>query len=160
MSDPPIRVSAKAVIVDDGKILLTRNLHPEDPDGDFFLLPGGGQNHGEPLDDCLRREVLEETGYALEVGDVLWVRDYIGASHEFAAYEANVHQIEIMFSCSVDRSQPPVRPVEVDAWQISVDWVPLEELPNVRFFPETLVAGLVALVGGGATGPRYLGDVN
>ena len=160
MSGPPIRVASKAVIVDDGEILLTRNLHPEDPDGEFFLLPGGGQNYGEPLDDCLRREVCEETGYSVEVGDVLWVRDYIGAGHQFAAFEPDVHQIEIMFSCSVDRSRPPADPVEEDAWQLSVDWVPLEDLATLRFFPAALVPRLAALSGEGVDGPRYLGDVN
>ncbi|MDR9449735.1 MAG: NUDIX domain-containing protein [Acidimicrobiia bacterium] len=160
MPDHSIRVAAKAVIISDGKILLTRNLHPDDPGGEFFLLPGGGQNHGEPLDDCLRREVCEETGYPILVGDLLWVRDYIGASHEFAAHEPDVHQIEIMFSCSIDRSVAPSHAVEKDAWQLSVDWVPVEDLPNRRFFPSALVPHLVRLAGEGAGIPHYLGDVN
>ena len=160
MSSSPIRTAAKAVIVDNGQILLTRNLHPQDPEGEFFLLPGGGQHHGEPLDACVRREVWEETGYEVEVGDVLWVRDYIGASHEFAAYEPDVHQIEVMFACSVDRSRAPSRPVEEDAWQVSVDWVPIGDLTEVRFFPAFLVPNLVALFRDGVGTPRYLGDVN
>lgn len=160
MSSPFIRVATKAVIVDAGRILLTRNLHPQDQDGEFFLLPGGGQNHGEPLDACLRREVCEETGYAVDVGDVLWVRDYIGASHEFAAYEPDVHQIEVMFACTVDRSRPQSQPIEEDAWQISVDWVPIEDLTGVRFFPAALVPSLVALFRDGVKSPGYLGDVN
>jgi hypothetical protein len=53
----------------------------------------------------------------VEVGDVLWIRDYIGASHEFKAFEPDVHQIEVVFSCSVDRSRRPAQPVEEDAWQ-------------------------------------------
>jgi len=158
--DLPIRVAAKAVIIDEGEILLTRNLHPDDPDGEFFLLPGGGQHHGEPLDECLRREVCEETGYSVEVGDLLWVRDYIGASHAFAAYEPDVHQVEVMFSCSVDRSMPPAKPVEEDAWQLSVDWIRLEDLPEIRLFPAALVQYLVGPSGGEGRGPRYLGDVN
>jgi ADP-ribose pyrophosphatase YjhB (NUDIX family) len=160
MPDRCIRVAAKAVIISGGEILLTRNLHPEDPDGEFFLLPGGGQNHGEALDACLRREVCEETGYPIEVGDVLWVRDYIGASHEFAAHEPEVHQIEVMFSCSVDRSLPPSVPVEEDAWQLSVDWIPVQDLPGLRFFPSALVPHLVDLIGDGVGVPHYLGDVN
>jgi 8-oxo-dGTP diphosphatase len=156
----PIRVAAKAVIIDDDQILLTRNLHPNDPDGEFFLLPGGGQNHGETLEECLRREVLEETGYSTLVGDVLWVRDYIGANHDFAAYEPDVHQVEVMFSCSVDRSRPPAPPTEVDAWQLSVDWVTLGDLPDFRFFPAALVRGLVGVTEVGRSGASYLGDVN
>ncbi len=155
-----IRVAAKAVIIEDGEILLTRNLHPDDPDGEFFLLPGGGQHHGERLDECLRREVCEETGYSVEVEDVLWVRDYIGASHAFAALEPDVHQVEVMFSCSVDRSQARIEPMEVDAWQLSVDWIRLEDLPGLRLFPAALVRHLVGASGEEFGGSRYLGDVN
>ncbi|MDF1594706.1 MAG: NUDIX domain-containing protein [Acidimicrobiia bacterium] len=160
MVDIPIRVASKAVVIERGEILLTRNLHPDDPDGEFFLLPGGGQHHGEPLDECLRREVFEETGYSIEVGDVLWVRDYIGASHSFAAYEPDVHQVEVMFWCSVDRSQRPATPVEEDAWQLSVDWIRLEDLPHIRLFPAALVPGLIGMAAGRIDGARYLGDVN
>ena len=155
-----IRVAAKAVIVDGDEILLTRNLHPDDPAGEFFLLPGGGQHHGESLDECLRREVREETGYEVSVGDVLWVRDYIGTNHEFAAYEPDVHQVEVMFLCSVDRSRPPAAQTEADAWQISVDWICIEEVADLRFFPTALAPGLVDMSDAARAGASYLGDVN
>ncbi len=160
MDSRPIRVSAKAVVVDDGRVLLTRNFHPDDPGGEFYLLPGGGQDHGEPLADCLRREVREETGYSVAVGDILWVRDYIGASHQFAAYEAGVHQVEIMFACTIDRSRPPETLVDPDTWQLSVEWMPVSDLPNVRLFPRTLVPDLVRWAGEKWPGAAYLGDVN
>ena len=92
----PIRVAAKAVVIEEDEVLLTRNLHPDDPEGEFFLLPGGGQHHGESLGECVRREVCEETGYEVTVGDVLFVRDYVGANHQFAAYEPGVHQVEVI----------------------------------------------------------------
>lgn len=155
-----IRVAAKAVIIDGDEILLTRNLHPDDPDGEFYLLPGGGQHHGESLDDCVRREVCEETGYEVSVGEVLFVRDYIGASHQFAAYEPDVHQVEVMFACSVDRSLPPTQMTEADAWQLSVEWLPLVELSRVRFFPAAMLPGLLGLIGVDPAGATYLGDVN
>jgi ADP-ribose pyrophosphatase YjhB (NUDIX family) len=160
MESRPIRVAAKAVVVDGGRILLTRNLHPDDPEGEFYLLPGGGQDYGEPLADCLRREVCEETGYSVEVGDVLWVRDYIGARHEFAAYERDVHQVEIMFACTVDHTRPPVSLVAADTWQLSVEWVPVGDLTEVRLFPNSLVPELVRWVGERWPGAGYLGDVN
>lgn len=157
---PPIRVATKAVVIDGGEILLTRNLHPDDPDGEFFLLPGGGQNYGESLSECLQREVLEETGYGVSVGEVLFVRDYIGANHEFAAYEPDVHQVEVMFSCSVDRSEAPAERTETDEWQVSVDWVRIEDLADLRIFPKALAEFLVAGDRTGLPGARYLGDVN
>ena len=157
---PPIRVAAKAVVIDGGEILLTRNLHPNDPDGEFFLLPGGGQHYGESLSECVRREVLEETGYGVSVGDVLFVRDYIGANHEFAAYEPDVHQVEVMFSCAVDRSRAPAVPVEADDWQVSVEWVPVADLPDLRFYPAVMSSDLVRAADQDVGSARYLGDVN
>ena len=37
---------------------------------DFWLLPGGGAEPGESLEDCARREVYEETSH--RVGGPLW----------------------------------------------------------------------------------------
>ncbi len=160
MPEQAIRLSAKAVIVDDGAILLTRNRHPDDPGGDFYLLPGGGQRHKESLAACLRREVLEETGLSIVVGDVLWIRDYIGANHEFAAHDGDVHQEEVMFSCSIDVSVPAIAVAEPDEWQVGLEWVPLDQLSRIRLFPASLAPHLIAHAAGGREGPSYLGDVN
>jgi len=50
------RVSAKALIVIDGKLLLIRE------NGNHWDLPGGGVEHLEEIDMALRREVKEEIG--------------------------------------------------------------------------------------------------
>lgn len=64
-----IRNSAKAVIIDSGRLLLTRN---RDHIGTYYLFPGGGQEFGEPLADTVVRECLEEIGRTVEVSDLLW----------------------------------------------------------------------------------------
>lgn len=46
-----IRNSAKAVIMKDSRILLTKNT---DRDGVFYLFPGGGQDHSETLAEAVR----------------------------------------------------------------------------------------------------------
>jgi hypothetical protein len=81
-------------------------------------------------------------------------------NHEFAAYEPDVHQVEVMFSCSVDRSNPPAEPTESDAWQLSVEWVRIEDLTGLRIFPRALAELLVAVGRSGPPGASYLGDVN
>lgn len=53
----PIRNSAKAIIMEDEKILLTVN---KDDAGLFYLCPGGGQEHSESLRQAVIRECLEE----------------------------------------------------------------------------------------------------
>lgn len=57
MTEPRIRVSA--ILRWEGRILLLRH---EKPDGEAWLLPGGGVRLGESLVDALRRELEEETG--------------------------------------------------------------------------------------------------
>jgi hypothetical protein len=47
------RKSAKAVIVRDEKLLVIVKRGAE---GEYFVLPGGGQEHLESLPDALRRE--------------------------------------------------------------------------------------------------------
>ncbi|MBO5448453.1 MAG: NUDIX hydrolase [Ruminococcus sp.] len=34
---------------------------------DFYNIPGGGMNEGETPEQCLKREILEETGYECEI---------------------------------------------------------------------------------------------
>jgi len=51
------RVVAKALITnDEGKILVVKEGQ------DFWSLPGGGLEHGETAQECLRREIREEIG--------------------------------------------------------------------------------------------------
>jgi 8-oxo-dGTP pyrophosphatase MutT (NUDIX family) len=51
------RVSVKALVFDDHRRLLVI----QNRDGTWEL-PGGGWEHAETLDQCLRREILEELG--------------------------------------------------------------------------------------------------
>ena len=152
-----LRNSAKAVIVRDGELLVTRNRSADDPAGDWLLLPGGGQHPGETLTGALRREVAEETGYAVEPLRLLWIREYIGSRHEFALYDAGEHQIEFMFECRIVGSGEPQ---EIDAHQVGIDWVPLDRLQEVRLYPAALTERLATLAADGTVGPVYLGDVN
>jgi 8-oxo-dGTP diphosphatase len=58
------RVSAIVACVDDaGRVLLVRQT--SGPFADEWVLPGGGVERDERLEDAARRELLEETGYSV-----------------------------------------------------------------------------------------------
>lgn len=149
------RNSCKAVIVMNGKILLTLN---HDDTGDFYLLPGGGQKFGETLQQAMVREVLEETGWTVKPGALILVRDYIGSNHEFAQWEADVHQTELIFSAIPLRKEEQA--LKPDQWQTGVEWVESERLKNLRIFPSILKDILPEVISDTYQGSIYLGDIN
>ncbi|MFF4014361.1 NUDIX hydrolase [Streptomyces sp. NPDC001843] len=66
-----LRVAAYAVCVRDGQILLARSPAPDGTPE--WVLPGGGMEHGEDPYDTVHRELMEETGYRIEVTGLLGV---------------------------------------------------------------------------------------
>ena len=148
-----VRVAAKAIVIRDGRVLVTRNM---DRDGPFFLLPGGGQELGETLPEALRREFMEEVGVPIEVNELVLVRDYIARNHEFAD-QGDVHQLELCFRCTLLGDEVPVNGPHPDTWQVGVEWLDLSDLDAARLYPRILKDTLPDL-----DNPRviYVGDVN
>lgn len=149
-----IRNSAKAIVIREGRLLCTKNVGWRGDD--YYLLPGGGQEHGETLVQALERECVEELGAKIKVGALRYVREYIGKNHAFAERHDGVHQVEYMFECEL-LSEPDYAHAP-DAGQTGVVWIDLAKLSALQIFP----SGLAHLIrpNGELTGPIYLGDVN
>ena len=139
MPTKPVRNSAKAIIIRDGTLLCTKN---HDLLGDFYLLPGGGQNHGETLVETVKRECLEETGARIEAGKLCFVREYISANHELAKYDDGIHQIEFMFLCQLLQEPDSSSANSADIMQTGVVWLPISKLADYRFYPAVLAKRL------------------
>jgi len=73
-------VAVGAVVVKAGKVLLVRRGH--DPSRGLWSLPGGAVKSGEGLKEAVAREVKEECGIEVSVGDVVEVLDRIYADPE------------------------------------------------------------------------------
>ncbi len=131
-----VRVSAKAVIIDDGKILMIKSAFP---DGLLYDLPGGGQNHGETLTEALKRECREELGAEIEVGDILFVHDFIAANHPRLA-DKSAHGLKIEFECRL--LSPIDEAAKGDDYQIGVEWLPIERLHEYPVHPSKLPRAL------------------
>ena len=149
-----MRPAIKALIVRDGALLVTVNTHWTPV---FYLLPGGGQQFGESMREAVVRECREEVGVDVEVGEVAFVRDYIGARHEFAEQDSHYHQIEVVFWATLAPGAEPSFGPDGDSFQTGVRWVPLEELDDAPLWPHALKAWLRS---DPAERPTYLGDVN
>jgi ADP-ribose pyrophosphatase YjhB (NUDIX family) len=147
-----IRLSVKAIVIRNGTLLVIRMSSVDD---DWFALPGGGQEVGETVHEALRRECREEIGSDVQIHGLRFVRDYIGKHHEFAATDGDVHQVELMFECTLESE--PSTPTFPDTGQVGHAWLPVDDLASRPLYPRALAA---ALAQSGSTEPVYLGDCN
>jgi 8-oxo-dGTP diphosphatase len=136
------RLAARAVVVRDGRVLLTRN-SVLGPLPGRWTLPGGGVEHGESPSDTVRREVLEETGLQAEVGPLLGTLDeqFTGTAPD-GRWE-DFHGIELVFAASVEAGEPRVEDPggTVDA----VAWHPVADVTEGRLPTAPLVVAALAL---------------
>jgi len=128
-----IRVGTRAVIFNkDNELLVEHCLTPET---DYYYLPGGGVLFHEKIEDCLVREVKEETGLDVKAERLLWVHDFIEGF-------PNLHGIEIFFLATTTGGEfKPVHDTEPLEFAIKT----LEQLESITFYPKTFIPKLKLL---------------
>lgn len=150
---PPIRVAVWAVIVRGGDILLVEFDDPQAHPRHHFNLPGGGVEPGELLTDTIRREVYEETGAQVEVGELLLVWDHV-PPHPGPTARPHVRAV---FRCALIPGSEPTRPAAPDTFQTGVQWVALTSLDSIPLIPPIGTAIRDALAHPSARNP-YMAD--
>src|SRR3990172_3700906 len=143
------------LVVLEGRLLVVKH---RDSEGDWYSLPGGGQDPGETITDALRRECLEELGVSVDVGPLRYIREYIGANKEFSLEDADSHGVDFVFECTLLADPRDAHPSRPDPRQVGISWLPLATLETSRFYPKEL--GRLLVSGIDPEGPIYLGDVN
>ncbi len=96
--------------MENGEILLVQR--GRDPGRGLWAVPGGKVKPGEPMKTAARREVFEETGLEVEIGEAVWVGEYIDEGH---------HIVLIDFAGAVVGGELKAADDAQDA-----RWVPLE----------------------------------
>lgn len=121
MNDPtndflyPIRPCARAVIWRGDELLVQLKTRPGQ--ARYLTLPGGKQDPGETLQDCVMRECLEEIGAEVSVGPLLHVAEVFKPKTE-----GTRHQLEFLFSCALPDDYTPVVGPHPDPSQIDTVW--------------------------------------
>ena len=143
----PIRTSAKALIIRDGKMLAIRL---QDGPEIFHIMPGGGQEAGEALPDAVAREVAEELGIRVRVGDLAFVIE--GTQGEA------FHRVDLVFLCDylceIEHAE-----LHGDTHQAGFDWLDIAALNRSTLYPSKLRRPIMNLFEGKPY-PVYLGVEN
>ena len=91
LSHKKIRIRVAGLVVEENKILLIAHKKKSEI---YWLLPGGGVEYQESLDEALKREFIEELGLNVTVGDIALIADSIEPN-------GKRHIVNIVFWCNV-----------------------------------------------------------
>ncbi|PWD49691.1 DNA mismatch repair protein MutT [Serinibacter arcticus] len=118
------RVSGYAVVVRDGEVLLAHlSQEPGWDLPDAWTLPGGGLEFGESPVDAVVREVREETGLDVVVGELLGIDSLVHDSSHGPA-----HALRIVHRATVVGGT--LRP-ETGGSTDRAAWVPVADVPEL-----------------------------
>lgn len=149
-----IRSTAKAIIIHNNKVLLNRCF--DDNNGEYYSLPGGGQNTYETIHEAIIRECLEETGY-----DVIPLRfsalcEEICDDPKIAELHPEyIHKMYHIFICGL-KSEDRVKAIEMDQAQIESEWIDIGNLNSIKLVPSFLNDNIITMINTDI--PMFLGS--
>ncbi|MDO9524722.1 MAG: NUDIX hydrolase [Gemmobacter sp.] len=123
------RLAARALILNEDRLLLV-NAYPGGM-SDLWCAPGGGVHAGTSLPDNLAREVHEETGLIVAVGEPALVNEFHDPASGF-------HQVDLYFRCTI------IGGTLSDDWQDPEGVVTArrlfsrDQMAGIRFKPDSL----------------------
>lgn len=111
------RESCRGIVVRGGKLLLSHELEK-----DVYMSPGGGLEDGEAPEECCAREILEETGVIVSVGEQLFtINEYVFNELYIAHY----------FLCSaIGEGEVSLTPTEIEHKMVA-EWEDIDKAVEI-----------------------------
>jgi len=147
VGEPYQRVAAYAVVTSGRGLLLTQFNAQTHVSGDWGL-PGGGLDDGESPVEGVHREVWEETGQRIELGELLTVQSQHWVGRAPSGVLEDFHAVRIVYAATCPA---PTDIVIHDVGGTTSDarWVPYDRIGDYRLTSSwRQLAALHGLVGG------------
>jgi 8-oxo-dGTP diphosphatase len=142
-----IRIRVGVLIWRDGEVLLVRH---EKGGRSYWLVPGGGVDAGETMAASGARELLEETGYSVDVGRLLLICEAIDPKPD------GRHIVNAVYAGTVRAGELTVG-VDDKALR-EARWQPLQALAELEMYPPIGTELLACCEENGAGPVRVLGN--
>jgi len=88
------RVAVRGIIIKNGELFCQCLKADDGTKKDFWCTPGGGLDAGESLHEGLTRELIEETGVAPTIGNLLFIQQYRDEKREYLEFFFNVTNVD------------------------------------------------------------------
>ena len=116
-----IGVGVGAIIIDNqGRLFLARRGNKAKNERGLWEFPGGSVELGETLAEALRREMREEFGIEIVVGELLDIVDHI-------LKEEGQHWVSSTYICTIASGEPCIQEPEKSA---EIGWFQTDEIPK------------------------------
>lgn len=126
----PIRLATRAIIMNENKLLIVNAWRGRTH---LWCAPGGGAEPHQSLPANLSREVFEETGITVKVGEPCLV-------NEFHDPDGDFHQVDIYFRCEIVSGDLHGEWTDPEGVVSHRRWVSRSELSEYRLKPDSLAA--------------------
>ena len=150
-----VRIRAAAILIHEDKILLN-----EFDNGKYYNFPGGGLEANETLKQAVAREVMEEAGLTIEVGDLVFTLEYEPKSSNCKHGESG--RISMFFRCYLNTEMPP-KPITLpdvnpdDPSVISkAKWIPISEISRLNTLVSPVNEQLINYIKTGSFVPSFV----
>lgn len=125
-----IRIRVCGVCIQKGKILLLNHIGIKE-NADYWCPPGGGLQFGETIEECLKREFLEETNTKISVGKFLAVNEFVNPP---------LHAIELFYEVKIISGIPKkgIDPEMEEQIITDLRWMDMGEIKCLSVHPQVL----------------------
>lgn len=119
----PINIRPAILIIENQQILTMQYNYGGQ---EVYNLPGGNLELGEYLNDALAREMQEELGIEVSVGEMILVGEvYFEARKK--------HTLHLLFEGKIKSGIPTLNPKETSA--LAIKWLNISDLDTVNLYP-------------------------
>lgn len=133
--DEWFRYRTAAIIVEEGSVLFVRS-----SGCDYLYTVGGGVHVNETSEECIKREVLEETGVPYEIDHLAVVCENFFTGQNGAFEKIHCHCLEFYFVMKSRGSKKlgDVTSINADGCKEVMTWIPIEEFKSTNIKPAFL----------------------